>query len=160
MSTQPAHQTRLPAKYTENSDDIGLTTTSHHKTGTSGLAVPQAPPSLVSTLIPMDCDVATSSDQPTQPSSPKQPSIVIDDDGDTTDTPEDTLKTKKLKKNSGQQVTGLQAKCSIISIDDVNDIKLEMLNKSDPTANIKEFFIPVPHVPGQEKGCMTCKLCQ
>jgi hypothetical protein len=111
--------------------------------------------------------VAASSDQHTQTSitssqvsSPKRPSIVIDDDGDTTDTLEEAPKTKKLKKMPGLQATALQAECSIISIDDVDDIKLDRLNKSDPTADIKEFFIPAPRIPGQDKGCMICRLCQ
>lgn len=35
----------------------------------------------------------------------------------------------------------------------------KQLNKTDTTADIKEFFTPMPHVPGQEKMHMLCKLC-
>ena len=56
-------------------------------------------------------------------------------------------------------ITGLHADVSIILIDDVDDPQDEHLNKTDPTADIREFFIAVPPGPGETKTCMKCNLC-
>jgi hypothetical protein len=160
MSTRPARQTRLPAKYKENADETVLT--SHRSTVTSGLV--QVPsPSPVSDpsgpSVPMD--FSASSPVPpssTQPSAKRPRALPLpSDDTDTAaNVPEETPQAKKSKKNP----VPLQNDASIIEIDDVDDLKSERLNKSDPTADIKEFFIALPPPPGQEKGRMQCKLCQ
>jgi hypothetical protein len=56
-------------------------------------------------------------------------------------------------------MTGLYADVSIISIDDVDHAQVEPLNKTDPSANVKEFFKFLPLAPGQEKRRVQCKLC-
>lgn len=94
-----------------------------------------------------------------RPRAPSELQTVLDDDGATTDTPDDAPKTKKSKKTPSQHV-GLQNESSIISIDDTDDIQNERLNKIDATVDIKEFFIPLPPLPGQDKGCMQCMLCR
>ena len=86
--------------------------------------------------------------------------LTIDDDADTTNQ-DDAPKPKKLKKAANQPaVLGLQNEPSIIDIDDINDTKNEWLNKRDVTADIKEFFIAIPPMPGQDKVRMLCKLCK
>ncbi len=92
--------------------------------------------------------------------------LIINDDAgaDTivTEVPTGALKVKKLKMTPGQHATGasgLQTNISIISIDDVDDLQTEWLNKTNPTADIKEFFSVMPCVPGQDKVRMQCKLC-
>ena len=82
----------------------------------------------------------------------------IDNVTDTTNAEDDAPRTKKSKKNPGQAVT-LQNDVLIISIDDVDDLQCEWHNKIDATADIKEFFIPLPLAPGQDKGRAKCKLC-
>ena len=54
----------------------------------------------------------------------------------------------------------LQSKVLIIDIDDIDDMKPKRLNKSKPTADIKEFFVAIPHLPGQDKVRMLCTLCE
>jgi hypothetical protein len=85
---------------------------------------------------------------------------VLTIDEDTTDQ-DDTPKTKKAKKSQAQPAgTALQSKVSIIDIDDIDDTKPERLNKSKPTADIKEFFVAMPRLPGQDKVRMLCTLCE
>ena len=79
-----------------------------------------------------------------------------------TEVPVGASKAKKLKMTPGQHAmgaSGLQTDISIISIDDVDDLQTERLNKTNPTADIKEFFSVMPCVPGQDKVRMQCKLC-
>jgi hypothetical protein len=109
---------------------------------------------------PMDLDVESSPvPVPSHPSqaSTKRPGArpTIDSDANTTNV-EDTPKMKKPKTTSGQ---GLYADVSIISIDDVDDPQDELVNKTDPSADIREFFITLPLAPGQEKRRVRCKLC-
>ena len=49
---------------------------------------------------------------------------------------------------------------SIIEIDEDDNPINKWLNKSDTVADIKEFFIPVPCEPGQDKGRMQCIPCK
>ena len=87
--------------------------------------------------------------------------ITIDDDTDTTDVQDLAPKLKRLKPTPTQAAAPVpQNKPSIIEINDNNDLKNKRLNKSNATANIKEFFVPIPREPGQEKGCMRCKPCE
>ena len=162
-SARPARQTKLPSKYAENGDEPVVT--SHRRTITSSLVpVPSSSASdpLPSTA-PTGFDHLSSPPDPSTEASTKrpraQPGLPIDDDADTTDALSDAPKTKKLKKAPSQTV-GLQNEASIISIDDVDDLRDKRLNKSDPTVDIKEFYIPIPLAPGQDKGHMLCKLCQ
>jgi hypothetical protein len=83
--------------------------------------------------------------------------LTIDEDGDTTDVQDNAPKPKKSKVAS-QPV--LQKEALIIEIDDIDDWKNEWLNKSNPTADIKEFFVGTPRMPGQDKARMLCKLCE
>jgi hypothetical protein len=54
----------------------------------------------------------------------------------------------------------LQNEALIIEIDNIDNMKMEQLNKSNLTADIKEFFVATPHILGQDKPCMSCKLCK
>lgn len=85
------------------------------------------------------------------------PEIVLDED------PPSNPKAKKAKKttNEGASATSaLHADVLIISIDDIEDPQDEWLNKTDPTAYIREFFIAVSAGPGSDKTHMKCTLCK
>ena len=72
----------------------------------------------------------------------------------------DTPKLKKAKVTPHQAESILQAKVSIIEIDDDDDDQqVEQLNKMGSTADVKTFFTEVLPVPGQNKGHMKCNLC-
>ena len=79
-------------------------------------------------------------------------------DDDASDVPDEAPNAKKAKP-AQVAATGLQSDVSIIEIDDVEGIQDERLNKSDATADIKEFFTPVPCLPGDDKERVRCDLC-
>ena len=87
-------------------------------------------------------------------------SNVVDNGTDITDVQDNTPKSKKTKVTPNQPATRLQHETSIIEIDNLDDPLTERLNKTNPTADIKMFFTPVPRVLGQDKGRMQCKLCK
>ena len=128
MSTQPAHQIWLPAEYLDADETV---LTSCHQSVTSSVSDLLGPS-------PSDFDVASSDSSPaplpsTQPSAKRSCApLLLDDDTDTTDVPDSAPKTKKLKKTQNliPSARGLQNEVSIISIDDVDDLKSERLNKS------------------------------
>lgn len=170
MSDRPVRNTRLPAKFADNDDELVLT--SHRRDATtSNLVQVSSSAASKSSTGPgtTNIDVSSSRTSPDplppnqastkRPRAPSELQTVSDDDGATTDTPDDAPKTKKSKKTPSQHV-GLQNESSIISIDDTDDIQNERLNKIDATADIKEFFIPLPPLPGQDKGRMQCMLCR
>ena len=69
------------------------------------------------------------------------PEIVLDED------PVPKPKAKKAKKARDQGASAasqLHGDASIITIDDIDDPRDEHLNKTDPTADIREFFVAVP----------------
>jgi hypothetical protein len=87
--------------------------------------------------------------------SPSSPSLIDDHD--------DTLISKKAKKNgppTDLDASGMHSDVQIMDISDVDDPRDESLNKMDPTADIKAFFTALPRVPGQPKPCMSCNLCR
>jgi hypothetical protein len=65
-----------------------------------------------------------------------------------------------LQMASQPAITVLQNEALIIEIDNIDNMKMEQLNKSNPTTDIKEFFVATPHILGQDKPCMSCKLCK
>lgn len=161
MSTRPARQICLPSKYTENGDD-SVVLTSHRKATTFNL-VRVSPISEPSPSIgPTDADVSSSPSPQTQTLA-KRPHTSLgshsDDVASTTDAADATPSTKRLKSIPTQAVA-LQNNILIISIDDVDNLQNERLNKTDPTADIKEFFIPLPLIPGQDKARVLCKPCR
>ena len=83
-----------------------------------------------------------------------------DDDTDLTEVLDNAPEPKKAKMTPDQPATGLQVDISIISIDNVEDLQNEWLNKNYPTANIKEFLTALPAVLGHGKGRVLCKLCR
>ena len=91
------------------------------------------------------------------------PLVLTIEDGNTTDQ-DNTLKLKKLKRSTIQPaVMAPQNEVSIIDINDIDDKKTEQLNKSKQTADIQEFFILMPLLPGQDKPDkphMLCSLCE
>ncbi|KAH9006048.1 hypothetical protein EDB84DRAFT_1447613, partial [Lactarius hengduanensis] len=151
----------------ENAGSLELTS---HRRAVASASLAAAP----TPLLPVSESTPTgleSSDEPSSSPDPvsarmtKQPRAIPPavsdnqgDDGNTTDVPDDAPAAKKVKTTSGQAI-GLQADISIISIDDVDNLENERLNKSDPTADLKEFFSAMPPLPGQEKGRMLCKSC-
>ena len=69
-------------------------------------------------------------------------------------------KKKKTSAASGdQELSRGLSSVSIIDIDDIDNPLDKRLNKSNPTADIKEFFLLAPHMPGQPKRRMKCNLC-
>ncbi|KAH9012497.1 hypothetical protein EDB85DRAFT_1900322 [Lactarius pseudohatsudake] len=172
LSPRPTRNIQPTAKLSaENAGSLELTS---HRRAVASASLAAAP----TPLLPVSESTPTGSESSDEPSSspdpvsaqttkqPKKqpraiPPAVGDnqgDDGNTTDVPDDAPAAKKVKTTSGQAI-GLQADISIISIDDVDNLENERLNKSDPTADLKEFFSAMPPLPGQEKGRMLCKSC-
>ena len=165
---RPVRAIRPPAKFAEDASDFSLGLVSRHKAATSTttpLTAPSSPTSgLHASATLTDFEVGSSPDPPTRTAT-KRPldglTLDIDDDANSTDVAEDAPKTKKSKKVPNRPApTALQNEASIIDIDDVDDMKNERLNKSDATADLKEFFIAAPRAPGQDKAQMRCKLCE
>ena len=160
MSTQPACTIRLPAKYIEDASDFipSLTqTVPPSSAAVQGSSMPML------MLMPTNSDVGLSPLPDHPVATTKRPHAwPITINGDTNMDGQDLApKLKKLKPTQAQAVVPVsQNKLSIIEIDDNDDLKSEWLNKSSSTANIKEFFIPLPREPGQEKGRMRCKPCE
>ena len=73
-------------------------------------------------------------------------------------------KKPKVSTGSGLQEDSpsstIPPEASIIAIDDVEDPREELLNKSKSTADILEFFKVTPRLPGQLKKCAQCKICE
>ena len=66
----------------------------------------------------------------------------------------------KRVKSSVVPGSPIPPEAPIISINDIDDLHEELLNKTDPTANISShFFKSVPHVPGQPKAHLKCNYC-
>jgi hypothetical protein len=178
MTFRPPRRILPSAKL--NSDNAGELELSSHCRAVASASVASARP-------PLDSPVASSSplpessqhpsmdteDDPTPlpaRSSSKRPSLsavqslhssssIISVTSTTTassDAPDldDTPKQKKPKTSGVQDVHSE----TLINIDDIEDPQTEPLNKTDPTANIKYFFSPVPRISGQPK-CMKCDLC-
>ena len=173
MSSRPIRKIRPTAKLTsDNAGEILLTSHRRAIVSAAGLAASSAPSSPVSerpgSTAPTDFDVASSPDPPRRTSIKRAYALanipVVDNGADTIDVEVDTdsHKSKKSKATStpGQSAARPQYNLSIISIDDTDDPQSERLNKTDATADIKEFFTPMPRVPGQDKVRMLCKLCE
>ena len=153
MSTQPVCTIRPPAKYTEDVSGFVPSLTASASTE-----------STKSTLTPTLTDVVDSSPEPPSVSTlakrPRARPLVLTIDEDTTDQ-DNAPKLKKAKKSQAQPaVTALQSEVSIIDIHDIHDTNTDRLNKSKPTADIKEFFVAMPRLPGQDKVRMLCTLCE
>ena len=172
MSSRPIRKIQPTAKLTsKNAGDLILT--SHCRAIVASHATALPPLSLVS-----ECPGSSTPDSASSLSpdpSPRTlakrapaPALVsgesseIDNDTNTTDVQENSHKAKKLKTTlaPGQSAMRPQNDLLIIEINDTDDLRTEQLNKTDASADIKEFFSPVPHVPGQEKVRMLCKLCE
>ena len=115
---------------------------------------------------PTDTDVASSPGPPPRTST-KRPQahissdvLVVDNGTSIAEVQDYAPKSKKPKATPGQAAAQLQHEMLIIEIDDLDDPLTEQLNKTSPTADIKMFFTPVPHMPGQNKARMQCKLCE
>ena len=138
----------------------------------AALAAPSVPSSPVSerpgSTAPTDFDVQSSPDPPCRTSLKQSHALanipVVDNDANTISA-QDNLEAHKSKKSKttptpGQSAAWPQYNMSIIEIDDTDHLQFERLNKTDATADIKEFFMPMPCVPGQDKLRMLCKLCE
>ena len=179
MPARPARKIFPTAKLTaENAGDLELT--AHRRAVASASAALTAPPPKSSSPLPessppppTDTDDATTDSLQVQSlqtstkrrseamsSSLSLDSIIVisptTSDGGPISTP--PTKKAKISASSGQE-SSLVADSSIIDIDDIDDPCEERLNKSFPTADIKHFFLLVPHVPGQTKRQMKCNLC-
>ena len=167
MSTRPFRTIKPTAKLAEdNAGDLELT--SHrraHAAASANSAPPPAPASSSPRAPSTDFDVESSPDPPPTRTSTKRPhawpifhnshSLSANND-DASDSPDEAPIAKKSKPVA---TTGLQSDVSIIEIDDVEGIQDEQLNKTDATADIKEFFTPVPCLPGDDKERVKCDLC-
>ena len=155
MSTRPIRTIQPPAKYLDDVSDFiqSLTVSAAVPSPTSTESTMST---LTLTLTPTGIDVGEDFSPPsTLAKRPRAWPLVltIDNDADTTNQ-DDAPKPKKLKKAANQPaVSGLQNELSIIDIDDIDDTKNEWVNKRDVTADIKEFFIMIPPMPGQDKVC-------
>ena len=163
MSTRPLRTIRPPAKYIEDASDSIPSLTTHHRTippASIGPLRGSTTPTLTST--PTDSDVGSPPDPPAATTKrPRARAITIDDDTESTDVQDLAPKSKKLKTAPTQAAAPAPAnEPSIIEIDDDDNPINEWLNKSDATADIKEFFVPVPCEPGQDKGRMQCIPCK
>jgi hypothetical protein len=179
MTFQPPRRILPSAKL--NSDNAGELELSSHRRAVASASVVSARP-------PLDSPVASSSplpessqhpltdteDDPTPlpaRSSSKRPSLsaiqsshssssIISVTSTTTassDAPDLDISPKQKKpKTSGVQ--DVHSETLIIDINDIEDPQTEPLNKTDPTADIKYFFSPVPCILGQPKR-MNCNLC-
>jgi hypothetical protein len=67
------------------------------------------------------------------------------------DAPDKARNPKKAKTSASSGDQGEPSEISVIDTEDINDPDDEQLNKSQPTADIKCFFVPVPVLPGQTK---------
>jgi hypothetical protein len=85
----------------------------------------------------------------------KRPQAFHDSDGNNTSPFNEHNGTKKAKTSDPS--TDLDGPGT--DIDGVDDRHEESLNKTDPSADIKAFFKPLPRVPGQPKPRMSCTLC-
>ena len=154
MSTWPACTICLPAKYIEDASDFVPSLT---QTVPPSSATAQGSSTPTLTLTPTNSDVGSSPlpDHPVATTKRPHAQTITSDDNTDMDGQDLTPKSKKLKPTPSQAaVPVLQNEPSIIEIDDNDNLKSERLNKSSPTTDIKEFFIPLPCEPGQEKGCM------
>ena len=171
MSSQPIHKIQPTAKLT--SENAGELILALHCRAIVSDSVAAAPPPLspVSEHLGSSppTDFVSSSPDPSPCTSAKRAhglvlgkSSQIDNDTRTTASQEDSRKSKKPKMTPapGQLAMRLQHNTSIIEINDTNDPQTEQLKKTDASADIKEFFTPMPRVPGQEKAHMLCKLCK
>jgi hypothetical protein len=84
-------------------------------------------------------------------------SVIIVSPTTSDDAPDVAPKTKKPKNS--QALGDVHADISVIDIDDIENPQDEPLNRSNASADIKQFFTVVPRLPGQVKGCMRCNLC-
>jgi hypothetical protein len=184
-STRPLRKIIPTAKLTaDNAGDLELP--SHRRAiaiASATVLSTTAPPSsspLPESSPPPQSDTDNASSPATEPSSParllaKRPSqaltstpsldsiIIISpttsDDGHAFPDPIPKAKKTKLSAASGDEDTAVLPAASIILIDDIEDPHKERLNKSDPTADIKQFFTLAPRSPGQSKRRMKCILC-
>jgi hypothetical protein len=106
----------------------------------------------------MDLDVGSLPDVPTRMSTKRphaQAAQPISSDTADVLQPEDALRSKKSKKTPA---TLPQKEALIIEIED--DTKYDLLNNSNATADIKEFFTTPVKEPDQEKARVECKKCK
>jgi hypothetical protein len=172
MSTRPARRIIPTSKLTaDNAGDLELS--SHRRavaSASAALTVRSPSPFLPESSSPPPTDTddnlsqaRSSSKRPSQAirSSLSLDSVIVvspttsDDGGDHALSSEP--KTKKAKKSA---ISGDDSQVSIIDIDDIDNPNTELLNKSSPTADIKEFFSLAPRQPGQPKRRMKCNICE
>ena len=165
MSVRPIRKIKPTAKLAEdNAGDLELT--SHRRAHAAASANAAPSPASPSPDPSTDFYVESSPDGPDPPpyrTSTKRPHALRNSltlsDGDFSDVPDAAPSAKKAKPTT-KSAAGPPSDVSIISIDDVDNPQDEPLNKSDPTADIRNFFSDVPRAPGQDKDRMQCKLCE
>ena len=110
-----------------------------------------------------DFNVESSPDPAPNHTSTKQPHTLHNSltlsDGNVSDVPNAAPSAKKAKPTT-KSATGPPSNISIISIDDIDNPQDKLLNKTDPTTDIRNFFSKAPCALGQDKDHMQCKLCQ
>ena len=181
MPTRPAHRIIPTSKLmADNAGDLELTF--HRRAVASATAALTAISAPSSRLLPVSALPNSSLPQtdtenastPSWASLKRHPqatesssslnSVIIVSPTTPNNAPESGPKPKKMKTSaalasSDQELSSTLLNVSIIDIDDIDDLHGERLNKSYPTADIKEFFSLAPQLPGQPKNCMKCNLC-
>ena len=172
MSFRPARKIFPPARYTTDNAELELPSCRRAPVPSQ----PTSTPSMTSSLPPSSSPpplTDTEDDLPAPRSSKRRLhdpikstlsndsiiTVATSADDTDADTPNMAQNPKKAKVNApGDQ--GEPSEISVINIDDIQDPDDERLNKSQPTADIKRFF--VAHLcPGQTTGKprMKCTLC-
>ena len=175
MPPQPAWQIIPTSKLTaDNAGDLELT--SHRRVVASAAAALTAPSSSPSSVSPLpdsspppqtDTEDASSQGQvplkrPQAIGSSSLNSVIVISPTTSDNAPNSDPRSKKAKTSvasSDQDLSHLLLDVSIISIDNIDNPHNEWLNKSHPTADIKQFFSLAPRLPGQPKRRMRCNLC-
>lgn len=180
MCFRPARKIFPAAKLTaDNAGDLELT--SHRRAVANASAALKEPPTSAALKEPLACPTSRSS-SPLPASSPPPPTDTEDGTDDAFSQSRSSSKrslsrdsivvsptasdvasdpTDPTPKRVKSSVAGppIPPDAPIINIDDVDDPLEELLNKTDPTADISHFFTPAPRVPGQPKARMKCIYC-
>lgn len=164
MSNRPTCPRRPSAKLT--ADNAGeLERSSHRCVVASSIFFTQRRPATSSASFLPDTTPPDSDNSPAPSLTPpklaqtrtscKRPQASHDSDGNNPSPFNEHNGTKKTKTND----VSTDFDGPGMDNDGVHDPHEESLNKTNPTADIKAFFKPLPRVPGQLKSRMSCTLC-
>ena len=173
MSFRPSRVIYPPARYADDASELDLSSRRRPVASTlshGGLTMPTSTPSIVSSPSPsppddldsdshVDKNLQQTGKRPAASTTTREssPATSINDN-------EHDMPTAKKPKTLGPSDTlddlGMHTDVQVMDIDDVSDPREEVLNKTDPAADIKFFFTTAPPAPGQTKTRMGCNLCR